>query len=70
MPLNLLKTYNALLDINGLSPQQRNISLKGVFNRDITNNNNFKFLDFITQKLIINLIKNTIYPFNNRGGRL
>ncbi|NRB60300.1 MAG: hypothetical protein HRU50_10250 [Winogradskyella sp.] len=43
MPLNLLKTYNALLDINGMSPQQRNTSLKGVFDRDITTNQNFKF---------------------------
>lgn len=43
MPLNLIKHYNDLLDINGMSPQQRTESLKGIFDRDITNNTNFKF---------------------------
>ena len=43
MPLNQLKKYNDLLDINGMSPLQRKTSLKGIFNRDITNNCNFKF---------------------------
>lgn len=43
MPFNLLKTYNDLLDITGMSPYNRNISLRGVFDKDITNNNNFKF---------------------------
>lgn len=45
MPFNLLKSYNHLLDITGMSPQKRNTSLRGVFNRDITNNANFKFRD-------------------------
>src|SRR5690606_41118496 len=43
MPLNLLKKYNDLLDIAGLSPHECKLSLKGVFNRDITNNTLFKF---------------------------
>lgn len=37
MPLNLIKTYNQLLDIQGLSEHQRTTSLKGVFDRDFTN---------------------------------
>ena len=45
MPLNLIKTYNSLLDIGALSVYQRKQSLLGVFNRDITNNPNFKFLN-------------------------
>jgi hypothetical protein len=45
MPLNLIKTYNSHLDIGGLSEYNRNKSLQGVFNRDITNNTNFKFRD-------------------------
>ena len=43
MPLNLLKTYNQLLDISSFNEFQRKKSLKGVFDRDITNNRNFKF---------------------------
>ncbi|WP_299047638.1 hypothetical protein [uncultured Polaribacter sp.] len=43
MPFNQLKRYNDLLDITGMSPHNRNISLRGVFDRDITNNTNFKF---------------------------
>lgn len=43
MPFNQLKRYNDLLDITGMSPHNRNTSLKGVFDRDITNNANFKF---------------------------
>ncbi len=34
MPLNLLKKYNALLELLGLDNQKRNKSLKGVFKRD------------------------------------
>jgi hypothetical protein len=44
MPLNLIKTYNTLLDIAALTESQRKQSLMGVFNRDIANNTNFKFL--------------------------
>ena len=43
MPFNQLKRYNDLLDITGMSPHNRNTSLRGVFDRDITNNANFKF---------------------------
>lgn len=43
MPLNLLKRYNAHLELESLTPIQRNESLKGVFNRDIVNNNSFAF---------------------------
>jgi len=43
MPLNLLKRYNELLDISGLPLQQRESSLKGIFDRDIANNAHFNF---------------------------
>jgi len=43
MPLNLLKTYNQLLDIFSFSEFQRKQSLKSIFDRDITNNPNFVF---------------------------
>jgi len=43
MPLNLLKKYNQLLDISAMNEFQRIKSLKGVFDRDITNNSNFVF---------------------------
>ncbi len=43
MPLNLLKKYNDLLDILALQNSQRITSLKGVFDRDITNNISFQF---------------------------
>ena len=43
MPFNQLKRYNDLLDISGMSPHNRNNSLRGVFDRDITDNTNFKF---------------------------
>lgn len=34
MPLNLIKRYNELLDISGMSIHDRQTSLMGVFNRD------------------------------------
>ena len=43
MPLNVLKRYNQLLDIVSMNEFQRKQSLQGVFDRDITNNSNFKF---------------------------
>jgi hypothetical protein len=43
MPLNLLKKYNQLLDIVELNDFQRKKSLKGIFDRDLTNNLNFSF---------------------------
>jgi hypothetical protein len=44
MPLNLLKVYNQLLDIQYLDERKRKQSLMGVFDRDIANNRDFKFL--------------------------
>ncbi|ALM49342.1 hypothetical protein AMR72_10820 [Flavobacterium psychrophilum] len=45
MPLNLLKRYNDLLDITGLPQGQRVVTLKSVFDRDITHNQRFTFLN-------------------------
>lgn len=44
MPFNLLKKYPELLDIRGMSESDRLRSLRGVFDRDITNNQDFHFL--------------------------
>jgi hypothetical protein len=43
MPLNLIKSYNQLLELSSMNESQRKKSLKGIFDRDITNNLNFKF---------------------------
>jgi hypothetical protein len=43
MPLNLLKKYNQLLDIISMNEYRRTISLKGIFDRDITKNPTFAF---------------------------
>lgn len=43
MPLNLIKTYNGLLDFAGYNEAQRRISLIAVFKRDIVNHPNFNF---------------------------
>lgn len=43
MPLNLTKIYAQHLEIAHLNEAQRKTSLKGVFDRDMVNNNNFKF---------------------------
>ena len=43
MPFNLIKKYNDLLDIMGLSEAQRIESLRRIFNRDIQNNPHFTF---------------------------
>lgn len=44
MPFNQIKKYASLLDITGMSPHERTISLKNIFNRDITQDYvNFKF---------------------------
>jgi hypothetical protein len=43
MSHNLPKKYNELLDIVALNESQRKKSLKGIFNRDITNNSNLAF---------------------------
>lgn len=43
MPFNLLKKYNEHLDLLGLDEYKRKTSLMGIFNRDIANNQQFKF---------------------------
>jgi hypothetical protein len=43
MPLNKLKKYPELLEILHLSPAERTISLRGIYNRDIENNTIFSF---------------------------
>lgn len=43
MPLNLIKKYNDLLDILGMSERERIASLRRVFDRDIQNNPAFSF---------------------------
>lgn len=40
---NLLKKYNALLEVDMMTPAQRTKSLRGVFDRDIPNNPAFAF---------------------------
>jgi len=40
---NLLKKYNALLEVDMMTPRERTASLRGVFNRDIQNNAAFAF---------------------------
>lgn len=52
MPFNLLKSYNDILEIGHFNEVQRTISLQAIFNRDIADNNNFKF-----RNKIINPIK-------------
>jgi len=43
MPFNLLKKYPDLLEVNHLTPKEREKSLRRVFDRDISNNSNFRF---------------------------
>lgn len=43
MPINLLKTYPQLLEIDHLNESQRISSLKGIFRRDIEDNPGFAF---------------------------
>ncbi|WP_448672864.1 hypothetical protein [Polluticoccus soli] len=43
MPLNLIKIYNQLLELNHLTEVQKTTSLKGIFNRDIENNETLSF---------------------------
>lgn len=43
MPLNLLKKYNDHLELGAYNVQQRNSSLQAIFDRDIAQNNDFKF---------------------------
>lgn len=43
MPFNLLKKYPDLLELSGMDEKRRVKSLRGVFDRDITDNTNFSF---------------------------
>lgn len=43
MPLNLIRSYNQLLELIALTAPQRQLSLRGVFDRDFTNNPNLQF---------------------------
>lgn len=43
MPFNLLKNYNELLELTSFNVPQRTASLRGVFNRDIAENESFQF---------------------------
>lgn len=43
MPFNLLKNYPDLLEVGHLSEPDRSQSLRGVFERDIENNQHFRF---------------------------
>ncbi len=43
MPFNLLKKYPDLLELSGMGEKERLRSLRGVFDRDITDNTNFSF---------------------------
>jgi polynucleotide 5'-kinase involved in rRNA processing len=44
MPFNLIRKYPDILDIRVMSETERRNSLRGVFDRDITNNPGFSFL--------------------------
>lgn len=55
MPFNLLKRYPDLLEIGHMSPFERTQSLRGVYQRDIENNDRFYFLG------------KRIYPIKSEG---
>lgn len=55
MPLNLLKKYPELLEVDHFTPQQTKLSLRKIFDRDISNNPEFKFR------------KKQIYPTKQSG---
>ena len=54
MPLNLLKKYNNLLELDGMSEPDRNKSLQGIFRRDFIDNHVF-------------FRKNTVIPTPKEG---
>ena len=43
MPFNKLKKYPELLELNGLDERARRQSLQAIFDRDIADNDNFRF---------------------------
>ena len=40
---NLIKQYNALLEVDAMTPAERKVSLRRIFNRDIQDNNTLSF---------------------------
>ena len=42
---NLIKQYNALLEVDAMTPAERKVSLRRIFNRDIQDNNTLSFRD-------------------------
>lgn len=55
MPFNKLKKYPELLEIESLSENERLISLRGIFDRDISDNENFYYRN------------KRIYPLKSEG---
>lgn len=53
MPFNLIKIYNQHLELNHLTTQERNVSLRIIFDRDIAYNVNFNFRNKIIRPLKI-----------------
>lgn len=51
MPLNYIKKYDQLLDLNHLTESQRKNSLRAIFDRDIADNSNFLFRSKIIRPL-------------------
>ena len=45
MPLNQIKTYPDLLELTHLNGRDKKISLREIFDRDVTENASFKFMD-------------------------
>ena len=41
MPLNLIKTYNSLLELDAFDEEERNASLMGIFKRDFVDSGNY-----------------------------
>ena len=41
MPLNLIKTYNSLLELDAFDEEERNASLMGIFKRDFVDSGKY-----------------------------
>lgn len=41
MPLNLIKAYNSLLELDAFDEEERNLSLMGIFKRDFIDSGNY-----------------------------
>ena len=51
MAINLIKKYDAFLEINHFTEAQRKVSLRAVFDRDIADNEDFNFRTKIIRPL-------------------